>query len=106
MSALLRQEASQGKLRRFATRERRLAAPSVAREASEAWCPWPESNQHSLRNSILSRARLPVPPQGPSVSPKQGVAKPADYSHGPDRVNPRQSDVSRSRQPHGAGLEA
>src|SRR5258708_9084823 len=30
-----------------------------------AWCPWPESNQHSLRNSILSRARLPVPPQGP-----------------------------------------
>ena len=32
----------------------------------EAWCPWPESNQHSLRNSILSRARLPVPPQGPS----------------------------------------
>src|ERR1700691_4530989 len=33
----------------------------------EAWCPWPESNQHSLRNSILSRARLPVPPQGPSV---------------------------------------
>ena len=32
------------------------------------WCPWPESNQHSLRNSILSRARLPVPPQGLSVA--------------------------------------
>ena len=31
------------------------------------WCPWPESNQHSLRNSILSRARLPVPPQGPAL---------------------------------------
>ena len=30
----------------------------------ERWCPWPESNQHSLRNSILSRARLPIPPQG------------------------------------------
>jgi hypothetical protein len=29
-----------------------------------SWCPWPESNQHSLRNSILSRARLPIPPQG------------------------------------------
>lgn len=32
---------------------------------SGPWCPWPESNQHSLRNSILSRARLPIPPQGP-----------------------------------------
>ena len=26
------------------------------------WCPWRESNPHSLRNTILSRARLPVPP--------------------------------------------
>ena len=33
------------------------------------WCPWPESNQHSLRNSILSRARLPIPPQGPFAAP-------------------------------------
>jgi hypothetical protein len=40
-----------------------VAAPRVARKG-EAWCPWPESNQHSLRNSILSRARLPIPPQG------------------------------------------
>jgi hypothetical protein len=45
----------------------------------EVHLAWPESNQHSLRNSILSRARLPVPPQGPSghdlVRP---VAKPAE----------------------------
>ena len=41
---------------------------SAEREAG--WCPWPESNQHSLRNSILSRARLPVPPQGPRVGEK------------------------------------
>ena len=78
------------------------------REAAkgEAWCPWPESNQHSLRNSILSRARLPVPPQGPSVGPKAGVAKRADYSHGQSGVNPRQSDPGRSRQPHVPGLRA
>ena len=28
------------------------------------WCPWPDSNGHFRRNSILSRARLPIPPQG------------------------------------------
>ena len=33
-------------------------------QRSIIWCPWPGSNQHSLRNSILSRARLPIPPQG------------------------------------------
>src|SRR5258708_505427 len=38
----------------------------MSRYEKSFWCPWPESNQHSLRNSILSRARLPVPPQGPS----------------------------------------
>jgi hypothetical protein len=45
------------------------------------WCPWPESNQHSLRNSILSRARLPIPPQGRSdTGPQASVAKRAEYS--------------------------
>src|SRR5580692_9321993 len=38
-------------------------------QSSEGWCPWRESNPHSLRNTILSRARLPVPPHGhPALS--------------------------------------
>jgi hypothetical protein len=57
-----------------------------------SWCPWPESNQHSLRNSILSRARLPIPPQGPSnISRQANVAKPAEYSGGALPVNPQLS---------------
>lgn len=31
------------------------------------WCPMPESNQHFFRNSILSRARLPIPPMGQRI---------------------------------------
>jgi uncharacterized protein YifN (PemK superfamily) len=33
-------------------------------EAARQWCPWRESNPHSLQNAILNRARLPVPPHG------------------------------------------
>src|SRR5262249_32623727 len=81
--------------------ELRAAAPGVARKG-EAWCPWPESNQHSLRNSILSRARLPVPPQGHSHSPwdqsPTASAKPAEYSWRSQGVNPRGCDFAPARQ--------
>lgn len=28
------------------------------------WCPEEDSNLHSLRNTDLNRARLPIPPSG------------------------------------------
>ena len=43
---------------------RRGRAEKARHSGDREWCPWPESNGHSLRNSILSRARLPIPPQG------------------------------------------
>ena len=30
------------------------------------WCPEEESNLHALRHTDLNRARLPIPPPGPS----------------------------------------
>ncbi len=32
------------------------------RSIEKQWCGWSESNRHSLRNRILSPARLPIPP--------------------------------------------
>ena len=68
------------------------------RPPQSLWCPWPESNQHSLRNSILSRARLPIPPQGHfALSGKAEVAKPAEYSARGPAVNPRVPGYAEAR---------
>jgi hypothetical protein len=74
-------------------------------QGSVGWCPWPESNQHSLRNSILSRARLPVPPQGPSDTGGWAiVAKRAEYSGRRFGVNPRGCDCGLPRQASCEGI--
>ena len=44
----------------------RACSPAAsARNALSCWCPWSDSNGHSLQNSILSRARLPFRHRGP-----------------------------------------
>ncbi len=44
--------------------------PGISRSIpgrGSGWCPWPDSNQHGFLHSILSRARLPISPQGHAV---------------------------------------
>src|SRR3954447_13167850 len=62
------------------------------------WCPWPESNRHSLRNSILSRARLPIPPQGHARPASEGGG-------GPQQPAPAlsQAKTSAFTPPFGSG---
>src|SRR3546814_11595337 len=36
------------------------AEAMILRSRDGKWCPWPDSTHHSLRNSILRRARLPI----------------------------------------------
>ena len=39
--------------------------PALMAQANKIWWwPWSDLNRHSLRNLILSQARLPIPPQG------------------------------------------
>lgn len=60
----------------FSCQPARQARPSVARSGARGrgrscfeWCGWPGSNRHSLRNRILSPARLPVSPHPHGADP-------------------------------------
>ena len=70
------------------------------------WCPWPESNQHSLRNSILSSSASTSSATGAFGRGGQvpGAAKRAEYSGRPARVNPRGCDCGASRQVRSGGI--
>jgi hypothetical protein len=42
------------------------------------WCPEEDSNLHSLRNTDLNRARLPIPPSGLVGAHVSGRAQPVN----------------------------
>ena len=42
----------------------RPIVPIATERSEDGWWPWSDLNRHSLRNLILSQARLPIPPQG------------------------------------------
>ena len=72
-----------------------MIANYCERRRTLKWCPWGESNPHSLRNTILSRARLPVPPHGlaaPSISASADNCR-AKENHNPDAPAPRRTCI-------------
>ena len=52
----------------------------VGRSETKLWCPEEDSNLHSLRNTDLNRARLPIPPSGQRAADLSG-REPAVNAH-------------------------